>query len=169
MRWRREPAGAMWRPRPPSCLHQRARMFQILCTNCVSRPIGQCCDRARGVVPAFCGNTVAPVTNRLRTQSQLCRYRLTALVLGSVPMMAPPRSLRGLVFGHIIGSDARFLLQRSRPHPLHDVKLSEVLRRLISLSWKSKVIRSTVLSVLAAKFGLRIRTGSIVVCGLAFE
>ena len=37
----------------------------------------------------MCGNTLAPTTNRL-WQSQLCKYLLSALSRGLVPMMVPP-------------------------------------------------------------------------------
>src|SRR5205085_9934588 len=42
-----------------------------------------------GLYDALCANTFAPTTNRL-WQSQLCRYLLTALLRGLVPMMVPP-------------------------------------------------------------------------------
>ena len=42
-----------------------------------------------GFLPAFCGKAEAPMAKTLGT-SQLCRCRLTALVFGSVPMIAPP-------------------------------------------------------------------------------
>src|SRR3954468_19995273 len=42
-----------------------------------------------GLYEAFCGKLDAPITNTLGT-SQLCRYRFTTLVEGSVPITVPP-------------------------------------------------------------------------------
>src|SRR6476469_10741229 len=42
-----------------------------------------------GLYDALCGNTLAPTTNRL-WQSQLCRYLLSTLSRGLVPMIVPP-------------------------------------------------------------------------------
>ena len=56
-----------------------------------------------GALALFCGNALPPTVNTFGT-SHDCRYLLTALVAGSVPITAPP------VFGFIASVAGLFLV-----------------------------------------------------------
>src|SRR2546428_13714793 len=97
-----------------------------------------------GLKPPFCGKALAPTTKTFGT-SQLCRYLLTALVEGSAPITAPP-VLCVLWYGTMLYFPRRGLaLIFPAPAALATsaaffVRYSDIL---CSLSWKSKVMRSS--------------------------
>src|SRR3954452_10174212 len=97
-----------------------------------------------GPFAGFCGNALPPTTNRFEP-SHDCRYLLTTLVDGSLPITAPP-TLCVLWYPVIPKCVPLFLPPRREPlsaRPILTERTVGYFIKLGSLSFQSKVMRSS--------------------------